>query len=158
MLILVHHSHVDTIKWHGWIELPTWWDALGYAPIPIAISQTDSGLIPHENEAIITDVDRPRPCSGPIIADHTIGNRWTAHKSTVSTSRWVCCPTLTSKVCLIASCRTQIYTQCTCKCLFERVTALVYLKSNVLMQLQNTYVYFKVFSVLKCCPKINCQT
>ena len=58
-------------------NIRTWflWRALGYAPVPIAITLADPcGPIPNQNKTIITDVVCPRSCNGPIIADHTTRN------------------------------------------------------------------------------------
>ena len=49
--------------------------ALGYAPIPMAISLTDSGLISHQTVTITTDIDCYRTYSGSIEADCTTRDR-----------------------------------------------------------------------------------
>ena len=88
------------------------WDALGYATIPAAITLADPcGLISfHQIITITADIDCPRSYSSSIIADHTTSNKWAVHKSSVSTSWWVCWPTFMKKVCFVASCITEIIT------------------------------------------------
>ena len=54
-------------------------NALGGAPIPMAIHLTDSGLISHQIVTITTDIDCPRSYSGSIEADCTTRDRCTAH-------------------------------------------------------------------------------
>ena len=89
--------------------------ALGYTPIPTAITLTDSGLIPHENEAIITDVDCRRRCSGAIIADHTTRDGWAPHKSSACTSSCLILRSSAAKVSYITSWNTHVHVILICK-------------------------------------------
>ena len=104
-----------SMKWCTKFGYNTWFllDALKYAPIPTAITLTDSCVLIlfHQIITIITDVDRLRPWSSSIIADHTTRNQWAIGKSSVCTSCRVHCTTL-NEICFIAPCITQRPASC----------------------------------------------